>query len=349
MQPRNMVVIKMRRTAGTSYCGVMRRAMDAHDWNHTRDAPEWIEYATEAERKAIFANTASRREMQRVFRNVLPHAFYTTIVREPLTRCIADAFHRGSIRGMRVCTQTKGTCDHVLMQEYINKSCVNFMTRHAATRSFMPPSPGEDPPANLLTSYYDFVAVTERFDESMVVLKKILGLEFTDILYTIARSDSALSRDRISNGYDYMSHSYKDLDPNMQRWAYTQMNSKRNYDMQFYLDALAELDNWITAYPGGRPAFEADLSKYRSMLKIAQMECQHFADESKARLGTDGYLKVDNKKVGHAPDCLWNDYGCGDQCMDDVAKKHGWMTGEEEALGAGSMAVNPIRRSSWFR
>jgi hypothetical protein len=40
---------------------------------------------------------------------------------------------------------------------------------------------------------YDFIMVTERFDESLVALKMLLNLDFEDILYTRERSEGSFT------------------------------------------------------------------------------------------------------------------------------------------------------------
>jgi hypothetical protein len=44
---------------------------------------------------------------------------------------------------------------------------------------------------------YDFIALLERFDESLVVLKMLLDLDFEDILYVKDRSEGTFT-----NGYN---------------------------------------------------------------------------------------------------------------------------------------------------
>lgn len=45
----------------------------------------------------------------------------------------------------------------------------------------------EEAVAKWLVEYYDLILITEHFDESLILLKEILGLQYEDIVYISAK------------------------------------------------------------------------------------------------------------------------------------------------------------------
>jgi hypothetical protein len=118
-------------------------------------------------------------------------SFLMTLVRNPTKRCVSQFFHFGV-----AAIHLEPT--NAVFQNYI----MNKMRQHPvlsdASLERIPGAPN-DPKLNVtlavenILNGYDFVAVTERFDESLVALKMILKLDFADILYTRNRSGGSFT------------------------------------------------------------------------------------------------------------------------------------------------------------
>lgn len=83
-------------------------------------------------------------------------------------------------------------------------------------------------------------------------------------------------------------------------------------DEVIYRAANASLD--LTIERLGRTRFETNLQRFRQAMEAVQEHCGN----SPMPCSPGG---VRNKQ----PPCLWNDSGCGNACIDEVAKKLGLL------------------------
>jgi len=162
---------------------------------------------------------------------------------------------------------------------------------------------------------YDFVGLVERFDESLVALQLLLGLESSDILYFAVNRRDQWKRTMVSHKRSVCRDSFDwkvDLagEPRIREYL---LESKewyaRNYaDYLLYQAAALSLDQTIMAI--GLDFFSQELKKFRSLMKQANEECSPiFACSSN---GTD---QSEDAKY----DCMAEEiYGCGFPCLDGL-------------------------------
>mmetsp|Transcript_30612 Transcript_30612/g.71764 ORF Transcript_30612/g.71764 Transcript_30612/m.71764 type:complete len:483 (-) Transcript_30612:2380-3828(-) len=120
---------------------------------------------------------------------------------------------------------------------------------------------------------YDFIAITERMDESLVVMQMLLNLTTQDILYTRARSGGAWSNGdpRTKRPCIYITPSF--VTPGMKsyfesdEWQY-----KIRGDLLLYRAASASLDRTIDRL--GRAEFDRNLQALKEGLLMAKDNCQ---------------------------------------------------------------------------
>jgi hypothetical protein len=119
---------------------------------------------------------------------------------------------------------------------------------------------------------YDFIAITERMDESLVVMKILLNLTMDEIVY----SKPARSAGSFSNGPEgrpcvYLIPSF--LTPGMTRYLESsEWRTRIEGDELLYQAAYRSLDRTIEAL--GRDRVERTLARFRKAQAYAQSRCE---------------------------------------------------------------------------
>ena len=117
---------------------------------------------------------------------------------------------------------------------------------------------------------YDFIAVMERMDESLVVLQMLLNLTTKEILYMRARSGGTFSNGFKDRPCFYILPTFKS--PGIQKFlAYEEWQEHVAPDVEFLKAAHKSLDRTIDAL--GREDFNRRLDVFQNALKLAAIHC----------------------------------------------------------------------------
>lgn len=237
-------------------------------------------------------------------------SFLWTVIREPTRRAISQFFH------MRVSRNKVEPRDaefkHFLMnQTKLYMTDYYIHTLHTQTKFSRH---REDPvaAANAILEEYDFIGITERMDESAVLVMMLLDLPMSDILYLSAKSKGGYDDGGgPSHACTYIWPSF--VSPKMQEFFDTdgEWRSMLRYDLALYQAANASMD--LTIERLGRARFERVLARFRSAQALAKARCLPrtiFPCDSAGEF---------HKKT----DCIWNDSGCGVKCLDEIAEEFG--------------------------
>lgn len=239
-----------------------------------------------------------------LFRNRIPtKSFLWTILRDPTTRATSHFFHFEVSRRKNEPTDANFIAllrQTHKMQDYYYKA---LYTKDLFDRS----KHDHVQAANHILRNYNFIGITERLDESLVVLMMQLRLKIADILYLSAKG---------RGGYDdaggpsymctYIWPSF--ISPGMKKhFASDEWQDMIKNDMLLYNAANRSLDMTIDAL--GRKAFNQNLEKFHEAQELAKVQCLPTAAFPCDKAG---YL---NKYT----DCIWRDSGCGKTCLDQVA------------------------------
>jgi hypothetical protein len=154
---------------------------------------------------------------------------------------------------------------------------------------------------------FDFIGITERMDESLVVLKMLLDLKLGDILYMSAKTQGSFTSAGGGDGPRciYIIPSF--LTPGMKEFF--QSDYWKRYiaaDVALYEAAQASLDKTIEKL--GRQEFEENLSAFQIAKEKAQIGCE---DRTIYRCNPAGEYVAKNST------CLMWDVGCGYECLDE--------------------------------
>jgi hypothetical protein len=242
-----------------------------------------------------------------LFRNRIPEqSFLWTVLRDPTQRAISEFFH------IIVSRQKKEPTDHNFKQ-FLRQSAhiTDYYYRALDTRvKYTRISHKPIPSTNFILQNYNFIGITERMDESFVVLMMLLRLKITDILYLSAKTkggyDDAGGKASLTCTYIWPSF----VSPGMKVFFDSpEWQEKIRYDALLYEAVNRSLD--LTIDQLGRDEFEQHLKVFQSAQAIAMQRC---LPNTTFPCDTSGYFHDQN-----STDCIWKDSGCGATCLDEIA------------------------------
>jgi len=155
---------------------------------------------------------------------------------------------------------------------------------------------------------YDFIGVSERMLESLVVLQLILGLNTSDILFLNAKTQGGFDDGVFHQQCTYIQPSY--LSSNLLQFLDShQWHNFTRGDSLLYVAVNKSLDLTIDAL--GRKTVEKKVKYLEWALSQVQTRC---TDEVVFPCSKGGVFAADN-------DCLLWDSGCGYNCIDRVVEE----------------------------
>jgi len=156
-----------------------------------------------------------------------------------------------------------------------------------------------------LLDEYNFIGITERMDESLVLLQIILGLHTRDILYLSAKTNGRYDDGRFGN-CTLIKPSF--VSPKMERYfASSRWKNKIHNNLALYEAVNRSLDLTIDSI--GKTKFDGVLHDYLTAKKLATNACHSSA---KFPCSEDG-----KKRKYEETNCYLNDFGCGYECLND--------------------------------
>lgn len=156
-----------------------------------------------------------------------------------------------------------------------------------------------------ISETYNFIAVTERMEESLVVMKLLWGLEDGDIIVTSVKQSGEWSYDW--DKPETCFHVPK-IKPSSAVQEYLDRKfRKRNYDFVLYDYANRSLDATIESL--GRERVQREVEKYRGLKERALRYCK---DKIRLPCSDEGEWQAD-----YVESCFEDDIGCGYQCIND--------------------------------
>lgn len=154
---------------------------------------------------------------------------------------------------------------------------------------------------------YDFLVITERMDESLVVLQMLLGVDIGDILHVSAKvtgTDDSRQTCNSDPGFHLRYKTY--TSPAVDFFLKSDVWLAMNYgDYMLYAAANQSLDRTIESL--GVDNFQKSLAEYRKLQNRVKEECVDA-----------GKVLFPCKERNIVPDCYFKDQGCGYKCMDEL-------------------------------
>ncbi len=229
---------------------------------------------------------------------VIGKSFLYSLLRNPTERAISRFFYsQVSQKGM---APTDENFKNFLMWTHNH-----FYLQGLRLTKYDPHTRRHEEVVNEIIQNYDFIAITERMDESIVAVQMLLGLNTTDVIHFPAR---------MNGGYDHGSGPKNQcvfiqksfVTPGMQEFFESEQWLQRSAgDYMLYKAANQSLDMTIDRL--GRPLFEEQLAHFRAAQVKAKSTCQVTFPCDQA-----GAYNPDHN-------CIYEDSGCGQACLDRVA------------------------------
>jgi hypothetical protein len=236
-------------------------------------------------------------------------SFLWTMIREPSQRVVSEFYHFYVSRKKKEPTVSNFRTflfdyETHRKRDYYLKS---LSMRQAFDRDLLQQY---DPiaEANAILGDYDFIGITERMDESAVVLMMLLGLPMADVLFVTAKTHGGFDdAGGAANGKcTYIWPSF--ISPGMQQVLQSEdWQDHVKYDRALYQAANRSLD--LTMDLLGRDRVSANMARYRRAKELIAAKC----------LPIVGFPCDMNGVRQNDTDCLWKDSGCGTTCLDEVA------------------------------
>lgn len=245
---------------------------------------------------------SSARSMRYAFRNK-KKSFLMSLLRDPTKRAISHFFH------FQVSQSKVDPTDEIFQHFFVKneRRWSNYYTKDLSMRDI---DLKEEFPEKLvqdILKQYNFIAITERMDESLVVFKILLGLDFEDILYMSAKSSGSFTTGPEERPCIYLTPAF--ISAGMKEFfASEYWQEYTRVDNLLYQAAVQSLDNTIDAL--GREKVEAELATFRKVKTYTHDKCN---DRTVYRCNAKG------EQIGQNSTCYMWDIGCGYDCMNEVS------------------------------
>ena len=238
--------------------------------------------------------TASTDDRQYLFRK--PHrSFLWSIVRHPASRVLSEYFfEEASRRGMNA------TEDSIL--KYIQHG--RFKS-HYVTYLRLKEFKTRQEEVDHLIQNYDFLAISERMEESLVVLSLILKVPLADVV--VLSSKEAGGYDDGRSRFGCVKLKKKWTTPKIDEYL-SDAFLQENFDYILYQAANVSLDRTIDEL--GREKVLAGIDSYRKLAAKNERECRQHA-----------IFPCPKTNRTSQKDCYFSsDAGCGHKCTDNALK-----------------------------
>lgn len=232
-------------------------------------------------------------------------SFLSSLLRDPTKRAISHYFH------FIVSGKKENPTDANFIGFFQEKSEMwsNYYTKDLTMRDDDDLQDESQHPAivaNIL-SQYDFIAITERLDESLVVMKLLLGLDMEDILYMSAKKHGSFTSGPQVDSCIYITPPFLTQGMN-DFFASDYWQDYIRADQLLYDAANKSLDNTIDAL--GRKMVQGELVAFRKALEYTQAQCE---ERTIYRCNSKG------ENVGGGSTCYLWDIGCGFNCLNEIS------------------------------
>ena len=184
------------------------------------------------------------------------------------------------------------------------KSKLRYPLKHASQENVL-----EMLRKDILDSYH-FIAVAERMDESLVVMRLLFDFDPTDMIVLSSKTHGGYDGGRYKNTCNKIQSSF--TFPEVDDYIDNEYMPS-NYDFFLYELANRTLDLTIDAL--GRDVVEREVSFHRELQQIANEQCQSSAIFPCSANGT---LQIEASEAN----CFDGDLGCGHKCIQQVLEPY---------------------------
>lgn len=290
---KGLIFVKSRKCASTTLAGISLRIAYKHSTEKGKHCALTYHHMRARETKV------SQREKDK--------AFLWTFVRDPTSQFLSQFFHFQVSR--RHVKPTYSKFFKYVKNEYEDKyrypqlSVINHKLTGMGKLKKKPAKIVQ----NILNEY-DFIGLVERLDESLVILRLLLGLGAGDILYLSSKThgnyDDGLFRNRC------VLIQPTNTTPETDKYlASYEWKNKNNAVTMMHEAVNRSID--LTIQSIGQSKFEKALSEHRYLQSLVQKICSPTAIYP---CSADGVFQPKLSETN----CYESDFGCGYPCIDEL-------------------------------
>lgn len=252
-------------------------------------------------------------------------SFLFTVLREPSRRMVSQFFHFQVSREkseptdrnfLKYMHERPYLYDYYLRDLQLDERLQSVMVQYTAAS--MEPEKLDKlrrMTANRIIQDYDFIGITERLDESLVVMQMLLGLRTTDMVYVKAKGSGGFDDGAFNSTCVYIVKSF--VSQGMKQYfSSSEWQSWSQGDIWLYQAANRSLD--LTIDRLGRSNFERKLGDFRRAMQITEQRCNIKDMRLPCSPGGVRAPNYSSHKID-STDCLWLDSGCGYKCIDEIS------------------------------
>ena len=228
-----------------------------------------------------------------------------SVIREPTARAVSHFFYAG-VRHGKYKADAKDVREDLFNDEEPNRPH-NYYVRALSLHHFHHDS---DPImfANQIVQDYDFIGVSERLHESLVAVAMLLNIPLADVLHLGSKVSGGYKLTTDPLGCDWLQHTF--ITPEMQEVLDSpEWHESIKNDVLLYEAVNRSLD--LTIDRLGRKEFEKNLVLYERAIQEVKKRCLSRVIMPCSANGIFTPLE--------STDCIYEDMGCGNTCLDDVA------------------------------
>jgi hypothetical protein len=242
--------------------------------------------------------------MYKFHERIRDESYLWTVLREPTKRYVSEFFH------FEVSRQGVEPTDANVIQflRHGKHSDRHYLAWLSTDRYSKRRQENPFPVAQKILKDYDFIGITERLDETAVVLMMLLRVPMADVLHLSSKASGGYDDGGFENRCVAIAKS--NLSLNMKEFfASEEWQAYIAPERALYLAANTSLDRTIDSL--GRSDFERLLQTFRWAKAVVESKCGPVV---KFPCSSTGELRP-----GDETDCLSGDLGCGFDCLDQVA------------------------------
>lgn len=244
-----------------------------------------------------------------------PNFFLWSAVRKPHLRAISSYFFFEISRGGKKYNSTE-------LIKHLDKSKgfqLNYLTYNPGWKAdwkrkekFPKEMPGRLERIHDIFRMYDFIAVAERMDESLVVLKLLFGFPDEAMIAFSSKRAGGFDDGGFENTCAQVVKAETTLDVDMHIAKHTNYY-KENLDFFLYEVAERSLDRTIEAL--GKDLVAAELEKHRKLKAYAEAKCLDHVVFPCEKAG----VPPNPESLRH---CYFGDLACGHECAMNAAREY---------------------------
>jgi hypothetical protein len=236
-------------------------------------------------------------------------SYMWTILRDPTSRVVSQFFHF-EVSRKKVEPTDANFINYVRTVQVLTRDYYYYALW---LRGYPKDTDNRKTLGNQIMLDYDFIGTMERMDESIVVMSMLLGIPVSDVMYLKAKGHGGYDDGGGREGgkiCTYIWPSFKSTGIKeflrSEEWK-----NFSHWDRVLYDTADRSLD--LTIDRLGRDKVATNVALFRRLQERGHADC----------LQRTTFPCSEGGDYSYQNDCLWNDSGCGCECLDEVAAAEG--------------------------